>query len=294
MRFEMKAFTWIAALSILLQYSFAARFTNSEYSLTLGKPFTLTWQGASGPVTITLRTGDPRRTLPVALIVSGATGTSFTWTPDVDLPSGDYVLEIKDNGTPDYSPQFRVGSPSSNDGTSSVPSQTPSTTRSSGSPSGLSTTTGSTGASASGASSSGSSSSTSTSTSPSNPTTEPSSGSDGLSTGAKAGIGVGAGVGALAIFGAGALFFYRKGKQAGGRATGTGTGSDKLNTAEIGPEPRAIPELGGQAVSELAEGKTYDGDGTGQPSRQSASELPASQDNRDPVELGDGQPRRGV
>jgi hypothetical protein len=33
--------------------------TNSNYNVEEGKPFTLTWSDAQGPVTITLMTGDP-------------------------------------------------------------------------------------------------------------------------------------------------------------------------------------------------------------------------------------------
>lgn len=71
-------------------------FTNLDFSLTEGTPFTLEWVNATGPVTITLVSGADSKTLvPVQTLTSTATGTSFTYTPS-GLPSGNYAFRIND------------------------------------------------------------------------------------------------------------------------------------------------------------------------------------------------------
>lgn len=71
-------------------------FTNLDFSLTEGQPFTLEWVNATGPVTITLVSGaDSKSLLPVQTLTTSATGTSFTYTPS-GLPSGNYAFRIND------------------------------------------------------------------------------------------------------------------------------------------------------------------------------------------------------
>jgi len=54
-----KTVALVAALLILLGgiAQAAVLFTNDEYNIQAGVPFTLTWTGARGPVTITLMNG---------------------------------------------------------------------------------------------------------------------------------------------------------------------------------------------------------------------------------------------
>jgi hypothetical protein len=47
-------------LSAFVALSQAASFTNTEINPQPGQPFELTWSGASGPVDIVLRAGDPK------------------------------------------------------------------------------------------------------------------------------------------------------------------------------------------------------------------------------------------
>lgn len=71
-------------------------FTNLDFTLTEGTPFTLEWVNATGPVTITLVSGaDSKSLVPVQTLTSTATGTSFTYTP-TGLPSGNYAFRIND------------------------------------------------------------------------------------------------------------------------------------------------------------------------------------------------------
>jgi len=71
-------------------------FTNTEFDLTEGQPFTLQWVNATGPVTITLVSGPDSGSLqPIQTLTSTATGQSFTYTPS-GLPSGNYAFRIND------------------------------------------------------------------------------------------------------------------------------------------------------------------------------------------------------
>lgn len=42
--------------------------TNSDYDIKAGEPFTIEWTGADGPVTITLKNGDPNNLQTVDVI----------------------------------------------------------------------------------------------------------------------------------------------------------------------------------------------------------------------------------
>lgn len=56
MRFS---FVFLAASAFIAAWA-QPKFTNSEFgTLTAGKAFTLTWSNAQGPVTITLKNGNP-------------------------------------------------------------------------------------------------------------------------------------------------------------------------------------------------------------------------------------------
>lgn len=74
----------------------AVKFTNSNFDVEEGEPFTITWQDAEGPVTITLVEGPEKNLKPVTVITTSGSDGSFTWTPE-DLPSGTYAFEIIDD-----------------------------------------------------------------------------------------------------------------------------------------------------------------------------------------------------
>ncbi|KAJ6446020.1 3-phytase A [Purpureocillium lavendulum] len=81
-------------------------FLNSAYEVTEGKPFTLKFSGCESGCTIVIQTGVSTNLKPVKTLTSGATGGSFTFTPE-DLPSGTYNFKITDGqNESNYSPQF--------------------------------------------------------------------------------------------------------------------------------------------------------------------------------------------
>ncbi|RYP30149.1 hypothetical protein DL767_006397 [Monosporascus sp. MG133] len=83
--------------------------TNSNFNdIEAGEPFTITWSGATGPVTINLMNGPADDLSTVSEITSGQTGESFTWTPSESLPSGTYALEISDGSGINYSLRFQI------------------------------------------------------------------------------------------------------------------------------------------------------------------------------------------
>lgn len=104
---------------LLIAATEAAQLTNvaQDYNgVTAGKPLTITWAQATGPVSILLKTGPSTNLRTVSTIASGQTGTSYVWTPDSATPSGTYALEIQDTNGPNYSVQFPISgttSPSS-------------------------------------------------------------------------------------------------------------------------------------------------------------------------------------
>lgn len=121
---------------------------NSNYDVQEGVPFTLKWNNAQGPVTITLMTGADSDNLDVVGdIATDVTENEFTFTPK-DLPSGIYAFRISDaSGVPNYSKQFEyegTGSISSSSSslsmTSTSSSSSASSTSSSSSESSSSTT----------------------------------------------------------------------------------------------------------------------------------------------------------
>jgi len=115
----------VAAAAALVN---AAILTNTDYSVSAGVPFTITWSGASGPVTITLKNGPSGDLKTVDVIADGETDGSFTWTPDKSLPAGTYAFEIKDASGINYSPQFELkGGAASSSGASSATSSSTAT-----------------------------------------------------------------------------------------------------------------------------------------------------------------------
>ncbi|KAK1981292.1 Ser-Thr-rich glycosyl-phosphatidyl-inositol-anchored membrane family-domain-containing protein [Colletotrichum cereale] len=105
----MKSFTsvLVAGFAALAQ---AVQLTNSNFNVEAGKPFTITWSDAQGPVTLTLKNGPSTNLVTVQSIATGQSGTSFTWTPSSTLPSDQYAIEISDTsgGPPNYSAQFSL------------------------------------------------------------------------------------------------------------------------------------------------------------------------------------------
>ncbi|KAK0746135.1 hypothetical protein B0T18DRAFT_144350 [Schizothecium vesticola] len=88
----------IAAIFGALAVTVCARpaFTNLNFTLVEGQPFTLEWIGNVGPVTISLVAGADSKSLqPIQTLTTSATGTSFTYTPS-GLPSGNYAFRIHD------------------------------------------------------------------------------------------------------------------------------------------------------------------------------------------------------
>lgn len=139
--------------------------TNSDYDIKAGEPFTIEWTGADGPVTITLKNGDPLNLQTVDVIDSSDSGSSFTWTPPSDLPTDTYAFEIVDSsGVPNYSPQFQFEGTASPSSTAASSTEASVTTTASETSASATETTASSDSSVTSASTSGSSSSTASST----------------------------------------------------------------------------------------------------------------------------------
>ncbi|KAI0193191.1 Ser-Thr-rich glycosyl-phosphatidyl-inositol-anchored membrane family-domain-containing protein [Xylaria flabelliformis] len=138
--------------------------TNSNYDdIEAGSTFTITWSGAEGPVTLTLKNGESGDLKTVQTITTNASGDSFVWPVNASLPTGDYALEIDDGSDTNYSKMFPIDgtvaatTSSSSSSTAASSSSTVSATSSTATPS-------TTSSSASSSSTASSSSSASTST----------------------------------------------------------------------------------------------------------------------------------
>ncbi|KAK3336558.1 hypothetical protein B0T19DRAFT_409841 [Cercophora scortea] len=73
-------------------------FTNSVFVVQEGTPFTLTWENATAPVTLSLMEATDRNNLKLVENIATAipaTPGSFTWTPS-GIPSGAYAFRITD------------------------------------------------------------------------------------------------------------------------------------------------------------------------------------------------------
>lgn len=161
MKFSVGAILAFAA-AVLAQ----PKFTNSDFTITEGEPFTLTWSNAQGPVTIKLKAGPETDLTTVRVLTTGASGTEFTWTPS-GLPSGTYAFEIDDSSdVPNYSKRFEYV------GTGTTSSSTELSSTASSSSTSASVTSTSTSSSSSTESSSTTSSESSTSTTLSTTTTQ--------------------------------------------------------------------------------------------------------------------------
>lgn len=107
----------------------AVSFTNSEYYILEGQPFTITWSGNRGTVTVTLMKGPDANLEQVLVIVTGYAGQEYTWTPPPTLAHDSYELQVEDAGSTDYSPRFQYPAPplpssTSNADSSGIPSAT--------------------------------------------------------------------------------------------------------------------------------------------------------------------------
>ncbi|KAI1828598.1 Ser-Thr-rich glycosyl-phosphatidyl-inositol-anchored membrane family-domain-containing protein [Xylaria intraflava] len=83
--------------------------TNSNFDgIEGGSTFDITWDGAQGPVTLTLKTGSSDNLQTVETITTGASGDDFPWSVESSLPSGDYAIEISDGTDVNYSSMFTL------------------------------------------------------------------------------------------------------------------------------------------------------------------------------------------
>ncbi|KAI8945392.1 hypothetical protein F4801DRAFT_584481 [Xylaria longipes] len=94
----------ILASALLLAPCWAVQFTTTEYNVLQGKPFTLEWEGAKGPVEISLVNAESNNLETIQVIDSGDTGNSYTWTPPDLLLAGTYAFAISDGDEKNYSP----------------------------------------------------------------------------------------------------------------------------------------------------------------------------------------------
>ncbi|KAI0466467.1 Ser-Thr-rich glycosyl-phosphatidyl-inositol-anchored membrane family-domain-containing protein [Xylaria cf. heliscus] len=159
----MKVVVSSVVLAALLGFVNAkVQLTNSNFDdIEAGSTFEITWSGAEGPVTLTLKDGEENNLKTVQTITTNASGDSFVWAVDPSLPSGDYALEIEDGSDVNYSKMFPV------EGTAAPTSATSSSS--------VSATSSSTSASTTSSESSSSESSSSTDSSSSETTTSESS-----------------------------------------------------------------------------------------------------------------------
>lgn len=99
-------FSFGAVLALAAAVLAQPKFTNSNFEIEEGEPFTITWNNAEGPVTITLVHGPEKNLQPVTVLTTSGSDGSFTWTPS-DLPSDTYAFEIiDDTGVKNWSQRF--------------------------------------------------------------------------------------------------------------------------------------------------------------------------------------------
>ncbi|KAI0860419.1 hypothetical protein F4860DRAFT_217618 [Xylaria cubensis] len=95
----------VLASALLLAPCWAVQFTTTEYNVLQDKPFTLQWEGAKGPVEISLLNAESLNNFEtVQVIDSGDTSNSYTWTPPSLLLAGTYAFGISDGVDKSYSP----------------------------------------------------------------------------------------------------------------------------------------------------------------------------------------------
>ncbi|KAI1407118.1 hypothetical protein F5Y13DRAFT_195724 [Hypoxylon sp. FL1857] len=84
-------------------------FTTKRWEIELGKPLVLEWADAIGVVEIDLANVTARGLGQINKITREYAGVdTFTWTPSVELASGDYVLYISDGRSTDESPRLSI------------------------------------------------------------------------------------------------------------------------------------------------------------------------------------------
>ncbi|KAF2836412.1 hypothetical protein M501DRAFT_236858 [Patellaria atrata CBS 101060] len=112
MRFFTTALAGASALvSLVAAQSLTLQFRGLEGLYTVGVPTTISYVAPDleDPVTITLRRGESGNLDTIATLTSSATGGSYRWTPDEDLPVGaDYALQITQGDEINYSGQFTI------------------------------------------------------------------------------------------------------------------------------------------------------------------------------------------
>ncbi|UPK95748.1 hypothetical protein LCI18_006683 [Fusarium solani-melongenae] len=225
-------------------------FTNSNWVVEQGTPFTLHYEGCDDGCTISLMTGASDNLRVAKVITTSATGDSFTFTLN-HLDAGTYAFKITNGEDISYSSQFELdGDSNSSASETAASSETPaeSTTTIETSTSTSASTASS--SSITGSASSANSKDTVTSTSPGTSstlstaaqaaTTAPSPPKHGLGVGAIAGIVVG--VVAVILIVLGALFFWmrrRKQKAAKGSTSNTDPRDLQPQIAEL-EQPKNI------------------------------------------------------
>ncbi|EPE32764.1 hypothetical protein GLAREA_07898 [Glarea lozoyensis ATCC 20868] len=88
----------------------ALRFTNPNFNnITIGKPLNITWDDASGPVSLTLvKGGTPALFATVGTLASDLTATSYLWTPSSSLLRDTYDIVFRDSSNSVHSFQFEL------------------------------------------------------------------------------------------------------------------------------------------------------------------------------------------
>ncbi|KAI0535879.1 hypothetical protein GGR58DRAFT_503857 [Xylaria digitata] len=131
----------LLALALFAAPCWTVEFATTEISISPGGPFILSWEGAKGPVELSLLTVGPTTLSTVEVINSGDTGDSYTWTPPDDLPSGTYAFGISDGKDMNYSSQWTYKASNNAPASSSSSTLTPTPTSTSTTHTTLSTTT---------------------------------------------------------------------------------------------------------------------------------------------------------
>ncbi|KAK5663435.1 hypothetical protein OQA88_3864 [Cercophora sp. LCS_1] len=124
----------VALLSALAAVGLAKpAITNTVFDVREGVAFTLTWIDAVGPVKVELLTGpNPTALNPIETLATGATGGSFTWTPE-NIVSGNYAFRVTDSTGENYSTLFAISGTGTATTTSTGSSRSSTATRSSAS-----------------------------------------------------------------------------------------------------------------------------------------------------------------
>ncbi|KAH8754017.1 hypothetical protein F5882DRAFT_53132 [Hyaloscypha sp. PMI_1271] len=127
--------------------STALHFTNTEFDITAGAPFNVTWTGAQGTTSLSLQQGDANSIKTADVILSSITDDFVVWTPYATTEPGSYILRLDDSSNDfAYSLVFNMqaegsGSPSTSTSSStSTPTPTPTNSAGTGTSTNTSTT----------------------------------------------------------------------------------------------------------------------------------------------------------